>query len=345
MSEGHEPTLTPKQKVSAWVNIHEIFVNFHKFFTKIIYGFSRLSQFLFLMMPAPSYQSFLTLKLISRFSPPQMSKSGSYVPSFSKKSLSMENNPPAIVGEGTGSVLCFRFFLSRSGIVCQLNCNPQSKPPTWLPASGSFLYENVLSLMMSITGHTTLVLSRAILSSNGSNHPAKTKRLIRKDEVKLVENSENHLIFCGEKSLAYTLCARTWFHCGLMDVWNLGEQVIEASGKLSFFKTLRLLLSHHLQQKLPSLSSILWIISSSLLSKCHSDPHENSIYVRADSIPAQSARIWPTDCIKMMLKPLSRSFFLGNPVSVLIHLNHAKNHRYSLHRRFLHLKWTLKFKR
>jgi hypothetical protein len=30
----------------------------------------------------------------SRFSPPQMSKSGSYMPSFSKKALSMEKSPP-----------------------------------------------------------------------------------------------------------------------------------------------------------------------------------------------------------------------------------------------------------
>uniref|UniRef100_A0A182QIN5 Uncharacterized protein n=1 Tax=Anopheles farauti TaxID=69004 RepID=A0A182QIN5_9DIPT len=39
----------------------------------------------------------------SRFSPPQMSKPESYVPSRSKKARSIANRPPAIVGDQTGS--------------------------------------------------------------------------------------------------------------------------------------------------------------------------------------------------------------------------------------------------
>lgn len=64
-----------------------------------------------------------TLNDSSRFSPPQISKPLSYVPNFSKKALSMLNNPPAIVGLYTGSAefLCLCFSLS--GIACQVNCN------------------------------------------------------------------------------------------------------------------------------------------------------------------------------------------------------------------------------
>lgn len=38
---------------------------------------------------------------------PHISKPGSYVPSLSKNSLSIENKPPAMLGEYTGSDGCY----------------------------------------------------------------------------------------------------------------------------------------------------------------------------------------------------------------------------------------------
>lgn len=66
----------------------------------------------------------------SKFSPPQMSKPLSYVPSLSKNSLSIANNPPAMVGDHTGSAVCLCLALSFAGTGCQLNWRFQSNPPT-----------------------------------------------------------------------------------------------------------------------------------------------------------------------------------------------------------------------
>lgn len=58
----------------------------------------------------------LTRKDNSRFSPPQISIPGSYVPRYSKYVLSMENRPPAIVGvlyrKESGRTKTFHFVIS-----------------------------------------------------------------------------------------------------------------------------------------------------------------------------------------------------------------------------------------
>ena len=134
------------------------------------------------------------LKESSRFSPPHISKSGSYLPSLLKKSLLIEKSPPAIVGVLTGrdgSSKSVRLEL------CQLNIKFQLKPPTAIfPILSIFLlhineslksareplsfylnwYLNVSELMPLIIGQTTLRLSSAIWCKSGSNHPIVTSQ-------------------------------------------------------------------------------------------------------------------------------------------------------------------------
>nr|CAD7262456.1 unnamed protein product [Timema shepardi]CAD7575391.1 unnamed protein product [Timema californicum] len=52
----------------------------------------------------------------------------------------------------------------------------QSKPPTFTPPESRQWYSRVVSSMTSITGHTTVVLSRAMRSSKGSSHPGRHNR-------------------------------------------------------------------------------------------------------------------------------------------------------------------------
>lgn len=85
--------------------------------------------------------------------------------------LSILNNPPAMVGLQTGSALFLCFFFSRSGTACQLNCKFQSNPPTLTPPLSLKWYSSVVSSITSITGQTTVVGFLAMRSSNGSNQP------------------------------------------------------------------------------------------------------------------------------------------------------------------------------
>lgn len=50
-------------------------------------------------------------------------------------------------------------------------CRFQSNPPTFTPPESLQWYSSVVSSMTSITGHTTVVWSRAMRSSKGSSHP------------------------------------------------------------------------------------------------------------------------------------------------------------------------------
>ena len=50
-------------------------------------------------------------------------------------------------------------------------CRFQSNPPTFTPPESLQWYSSVVSSMTSITGHTTVVESRAMRSSKGSSHP------------------------------------------------------------------------------------------------------------------------------------------------------------------------------
>lgn len=82
-----------------------------------------------------------TLNDSSKFSPPQMSKPLSYVPSRSKNFLSMAKRPPAMVGDHTGSAeLLWRFF-SRSGTTCQLNWWHKNKTILYFRLNGEFKRE------------------------------------------------------------------------------------------------------------------------------------------------------------------------------------------------------------
>lgn len=121
-----------------------------------------------------------TLNDSSKFSPPQMSKPLSYVPSCSKKLLSILNNPPAMVGLQTGSAEFWCRLRSRSGTACQLNWRFQSKPPTDTPSESLQWNSSVVSSITSMTGHTTVVLLRAMRSSRGSSHPGHSKVQVSK---------------------------------------------------------------------------------------------------------------------------------------------------------------------
>lgn len=85
--------------------------------------------------------------------------------------LFMLKSPPAIVGLHTGSAVFECRFFSCCGTACQLNCRFQSNPPTFTPALSWQMYAKLVSSITSITGQTTVVELRAILSRRGSNQP------------------------------------------------------------------------------------------------------------------------------------------------------------------------------
>ena len=67
---------------------------------------------------------------------------------------------------GSFCLLSFSYF----GSFLHLNTNPQLKPPLFPTSPRPPLYLSVLKLMLSMTGHTTVLLFRWILSNSGSAH-------------------------------------------------------------------------------------------------------------------------------------------------------------------------------
>ena len=137
----------------------------------------------------------LTLKESSRFSPPQISKPGSYVPMLLKYSLSMENNPPAMVGVlqkqgcscawprllGVNNPACNIYGLYLMGAVgslttplgagSQWNDSVQSKPPLTMEDApmclkyvmlilwrfGGFIFTRSVQIAKTVLKYTSLL--------------------------------------------------------------------------------------------------------------------------------------------------------------------------------------------